>query len=201
LNYLAHAFLSKNNDELMIGNLIADFIKGKNKYNYNDDIQNGILFHKAIDHYTDNHLLIEKSVAVFKVEFKLVGAPIFNDILFDHFLANDSLHFTDESLTIFTKKIYQKLDSSPQLLNSKMASFFNYMIESNLLYSYKTLDGISNSIKGICSRYPKLGNPNLAMECIEKNYLEFNNYYNNFLPDLIHFSNIKIKESQNKLAL
>ena len=38
-------FLAKNNDEFMI----ADFIKGKNKYNFNDAIQKGILFRKVID--------------------------------------------------------------------------------------------------------------------------------------------------------
>ena len=29
--------------------MIDDFIKGKNKYNFNDAIQNGILFYKVID--------------------------------------------------------------------------------------------------------------------------------------------------------
>lgn len=197
LNYLAHAFLSKNNDELMIGNLIADFIKGKNKYNYNDEIQNGIRFHRAIDYYTDNHSLIEKSVAIYKSEYKLIlGAPIFNDILFDHFLANDSLHFTDESLAIFTNKIYNQLANSSILLNSNMNGFFNYMIETNLLYNYKNLDGLFKSINGICRRYPKLGNPNIAKECIEKNYFLFQNNYNDFLPDLIHFSKIQIQDNK-----
>jgi acyl carrier protein phosphodiesterase len=180
----------------MIGNLIADFIKGKNKYNYNDEIQNGIRFHKAIDYYTDNHFLIEKSVAIYKSEYKLIlGAPIFNDILFDHFLANDSIHFTDESLTIFTNKIYKQLANSPILLNSNMNGFFNYMIETNLLYNYKNLDGLFKSISGICRRYPKLGNPNIAKECIEKNYSHFQKIYNDFLPDLIHFSKMKIQET------
>jgi len=197
LNYLAHAFLSKNNDELMIGNLIADFIKGKNKYNYNHDIQNGIRFHKAIDKFTDNHFLIEKSIKIYKSEYKLIlGAPIFNDILFDHFLANDSLHFTDESLIFFTNKIYYQLANSPIVLNSKMNDFFNYMIESNLLYNYKNFNGLFNSLSGICKRYPKLGNPNLAMECIEKNYFQFQNIYNDFLPDLVHFSKLQIQENK-----
>ena len=55
MNYLAHAYLSFNNPEILTGNMISDFIKGNKKLNYISGIQKGIMLHRAIDEFTDNH--------------------------------------------------------------------------------------------------------------------------------------------------
>lgn len=34
MNYLAHAYLSFNDPEILVGNLISDFVKGKKKFDY-----------------------------------------------------------------------------------------------------------------------------------------------------------------------
>ena len=48
MNYLAHTFLSYS-DEQIVGNIIGDFIKNKNRYDYPEGIQQGITLHRAID--------------------------------------------------------------------------------------------------------------------------------------------------------
>ncbi len=42
MNFLAHAHLSGDNDEILFGNFIADAIKGKQVEKYAKDIQSGI---------------------------------------------------------------------------------------------------------------------------------------------------------------
>ncbi len=55
MNYLAHAYLSFNDPEILVGNMISDFVKGKKKFDYPTGIQAGIMLHRIIDTFTDNH--------------------------------------------------------------------------------------------------------------------------------------------------
>ena len=60
MNYLAHLYLSGSNKDLVILNFIADHVKGKAFLDYPKVIQNGILFHRKIDHFTDQHKLFKR---------------------------------------------------------------------------------------------------------------------------------------------
>ena len=53
MNFLGHLYLSKKNADFLIGNFIADEIKGKKYLSYPNEIQNGILFHRKVDTFTD----------------------------------------------------------------------------------------------------------------------------------------------------
>ena len=53
MNYLAHAYLSFNDQEILTGNMISDFVKGKKKFDYPSRIQAGINLHRLIDNFTD----------------------------------------------------------------------------------------------------------------------------------------------------
>ena len=53
MNYLAHAFLSFQQPDILVGNMISDFVKGKSKFTYTPGIQKGIMLHRAIDQFTD----------------------------------------------------------------------------------------------------------------------------------------------------
>ncbi len=65
MNYLAHIFLSGNDDDVLIGNFIGDYVKGKDFNNYPAGIQKGILLHRRIDTYTDRHKIIHQSMSYF----------------------------------------------------------------------------------------------------------------------------------------
>jgi len=57
MNYLAHAYLSFGNQDILTGNMISDFVKGKTKFDYPLTIQKGIYLHRQIDSFTDSHIL------------------------------------------------------------------------------------------------------------------------------------------------
>ena len=48
MNFLAHLYLSGEDEELMIGNFIADFIRNREVTNYSEGIQKGIFLHRKI---------------------------------------------------------------------------------------------------------------------------------------------------------
>ena len=55
MNYLGHLALSGENEDVLFGNFIADAVKGNSYHKFNNSIQKGILLHRFIDHFTDNH--------------------------------------------------------------------------------------------------------------------------------------------------
>ena len=108
MNYLAHAYLSFNQREILVGNMISDFVKGKKKFDYPILVQKGIILHRAIDEFTDEHTTTKKAKQIFHADYRLY-AGAFVDVVYDHFLAIDEKEFTNESLKEFTQKTYQSL--------------------------------------------------------------------------------------------
>src|SRR6187200_947443 len=105
MNFLAHTYLSGNNEKLMIGNFIADFVKGKKKDDYPDEIRKGIELHRFIDFYTDHHDIVMNSIRrVHPRQEKYSGVVV--DILYDHFLAANFKEFSDTPLQDYSNNTY-----------------------------------------------------------------------------------------------
>ena len=84
MNFLAHVFLSGENLDLAIGNLIADQVKGKEIEFYPKGIQSGIILHRSIDKYTDTHPIVRECRKVLFSEYRHYSGVIV-DMFFDHF--------------------------------------------------------------------------------------------------------------------
>src|SRR3954465_10546026 len=97
MNYLAHAYLSFGHSPVLVGNMISDFVKGKQQYDYDWSIQKGIRLHREIDNFTDSHPAIKEMKKPFREKYGLY-AGAFVDIVCDFFLANDSGQFSSAQL-------------------------------------------------------------------------------------------------------
>ena len=86
MNFLAHAVLSFENPELMVGNFIADFVKGNDYLQYQDPVKRGILLHRDIDQFTDQHPTVRLSKSRLYDAFGHYAGVIV-DMYYDHFLA------------------------------------------------------------------------------------------------------------------
>ena len=115
MNYLAHIYLSGNNDELKIGNFMADSIKGKKYLKYPESIQKGIILHRAIDYYTDTHPIVMQSI---RRLFAIYGhySGIIVDIFYDHFLAANWKNYSDVPLKNYIKDFYKLLQENFEIL-------------------------------------------------------------------------------------
>src|SRR5690349_3138119 len=108
MNFLAHSYLSFNNGELLVGNMISDFVKGKRKFDYAEGIQQGIMLHRAIDTFTDDHPATKEAKQFLKPAVGLY-AGAFIDVVYDHFLANDEAEFSTTTLQDHTANTYAVL--------------------------------------------------------------------------------------------
>ena len=117
MNYLAHAWLSFKQPEILVGNIISDFVKGKKRFDFNGAVQRGIMLHRSIDNFTDEHAATKEAKQYFKPAVGLY-AGAFVDIVYDHFLALDTNEFTDESLMQFSGFVYDTLSQHESILPS-----------------------------------------------------------------------------------
>jgi acyl carrier protein phosphodiesterase len=192
MNLLAHAYLSFDRTDLLIGNMISDHVKGKNKFKYSYGVQQGITYHRAIDTFTDDHNATKEAKLFLKDAVGLYSGA-FIDIVYDHFLANDERYFSDESLRVFSENTYNTLQANHQLLPEKFALMLPYMIEYNWLFNYKHLWGIERSFQGLVRRAKYLDTSAAAFEAFTFNYSSLQKCYNSFFPQLKEFAYNYIK--------
>lgn len=188
MNLLAHAYLSFNEPEILVGNMISDYVKGRKKFDYSAGILKGINLHRAIDEFTDNHAATNQAKLFFKPAYRLY-AGAFVDVVYDHFLANDANEFTTTALlNEFAKNTYQTLFNYSGVMPEKFARMLPHMQSHNWLFHYRFKEGTAKSFGGLVRRSAYLDNWETAFKIFEQYYDELEVCYNNFFPSLKAFT-------------
>lgn len=191
MNFLAHIYLSGKDEDLIIGNFIADSVKGKRYLNYPPRIQKGIILHRAIDFYTDTHPVVRKSSSRLFANYRHYSSVIV-DIFYDHFLASKWSDYSDEPLEDYIANFYLLLEKNISLLPAPVQRFFPYMIEENWLLSYSSTAGIKKILYQMNRRTQGKSRMDLAVADLKRLYREFETDFEEFFPDLQNFSQQKI---------
>jgi acyl carrier protein phosphodiesterase len=193
MNYLGHAYLSFNSPQMLVGNMISDFVKGKERFVFSGNVQKGIALHRMIDEFTDNHPATKKAMEVFRPSYRLYSAPIM-DILFDHFLANDQSLFNDASLKEFTQTTYRHLEDNSVHLPNRFVQVLTYMKAEDWLYNYKYPEGMRKSLYGLVRRASFIKESETAYKLFLENHDYLNKCYLEFFPDVKQFAKQKFEE-------
>jgi acyl carrier protein phosphodiesterase len=183
LNYLAHIYLSGDHQALMIGNFIADAVKGKQFESYPEEIQKGIRMHRSIDTFTDTHEVTRRSRERLFDDYRHYSGVIV-DIFYDHFLARHWDQFHDTGLEQYTKDVYYTLGEFSEVLPPRINHMLEYMIPQNWLLNYKELPGIARVLKGMSSRASFDSGMDRAIENLTRDYKDFEQDFFDFFPDL-----------------
>jgi acyl carrier protein phosphodiesterase len=194
MNYLAHAYLSFNEPEILAGNMISDYVKGKKQFDYSLPVQKGIRLHRAIDNFTDTHAATQELKSFFRPQYRLYSGA-FADVVYDHFLANDDQQFaTAEDLRKFAATTYQLLDGFTNIFPDPFQKMFPHMKQYDWLYNYRTPRGIEQSFGGLVRRAAYLTESKKAFEIFNRHYAAIQVCYDNFFPELKKYSLSKLDE-------
>jgi acyl carrier protein phosphodiesterase len=193
MNFLAHLYLSGSNQEILMGNFIADAVKGSSYTSYPKKIQQGILLHRAIDHYTDTHPIVRTSKNRLNKRYNHYSGVII-DILYDHFLAKNWPEYSAIPLDIYAESIYDILSENTSLFPEKIGQMLPYMIEYNWLVNYATVDGIENILKGMNRRTQGVSKMDQAVHDLKKHYTDFENDFTFFFKELSDHCAQKLNE-------
>jgi len=193
MNFLAHLYLSQNDTNIMIGNFIADHIRGNKYEEFSKEIQQGIFLHREIDTFTDAHKVVRKSKRRLHKRYRHYDGVII-DIFFDHFLAKNWANYSAIPLDVYTNSINNLFDKISPELPIKSQQFIKYMIEYNILFNYQFEEGIEKVLNGMNHRTKGKSQMNLAIEDLQILHKEFEEDFTVFYKDLLYFTNQKLKE-------
>ena len=197
MNFLAHIYLSGDDEGVTIGNFIADGIKGKKYLKFPPTIQKGILLHRAIDSYTDGHPTVKQSMSRLRANYGHYSGIIV-DIVYDHYLARNWADYHPQPLPEYVDDFYELLRKNFEILPMRIQRMMPYMMADNWLVNYATLPGISTILNQMNRRTQmrtkRDAGMNFAIVELEKYYGEFEEEFTSFFAELITYSENKLKE-------
>lgn len=157
MNFLAHLVLAGNDDDLRLGAMLGDFIRGKSTLAvFCEGLQRGIMLHRHIDGFTDTLPDIVRLRQWFPSPFRRYGGIVI-DLAFDHELARRWEIYSDETLEQFDLGVRRLLESNDSLLPARLKRFMDYMDRRGLFAAYRRQDEILHSLEGLGRR---LSRPN-----------------------------------------
>lgn len=186
MNFLAHLFLSKYDDDLLIGNFIADFIRKKDDVNYSQGIQRGLTLHRKIDTFTDNHAMVRESTRLLH-ERHHKYSPVILDVYYDYLLAKNWEAFSKQSLSDFTQNVYKTLESNLLVMPPVLQHRLPLMIADDWLTRYGTFEGLEFTFNRMKRRASQPSHFDNAGETLQMNLDFLDENFRRFFPDAIHF--------------
>lgn len=186
MNFLAHAYLSGDNTKLLIGNFIGDFVKGRDYEQFESEIAKGVLLHRAIDEFTDNHPIVGESKDRLRKKYRHYSGVVV-DVFYDHFLAKNWKKYHEKPLLKYTEAIYNILDDHGEILPKQMKFVLGYMKRDNWLYNYSKVKGINRALTGMAKRTKFDSKMEEAVIDLRANYSLFEEEFHNYLPEAEQF--------------
>lgn len=186
MNFLAHIYLSGDSDEILVGNFIGDYVKGKEYLQYPVNIRKGIMLHRSIDSFTDSHPITRSSKSFVRDKYgKYSGIVI--DIFYDHFLANHWPSFSDQPLNRFIHRKYSILNSNFSVFPDGVKRFFPYFVRSNWLEAYATMDGLESVLRRMAYRTSLPEFSDYAIIQLKNNYQSLSNGFVIFFREIVDY--------------
>ncbi len=192
MNFLSHIYLSGESEGLIIGNFIADSVKGSAFNQFSAEIKSGILLHRKIDSFTDSNPIVEQSKLRLRSKYKKYACVIV-DIYYDHYLAKNWGTYSDVNFEQYVQNIYAVIKNNFSVLPEKSAHFTKYMLQHNILSAYSKLEGIEKALQGMARRASFQSNMEYAIEDLKEHYSLFENEFRLYFPELIQFVKSEIE--------
>lgn len=186
MNYLAHLYLSGESEKVLVGNFIGDYVKGNKYLQYPDEISKGILLHRHIDSFTDQHALHKAAKLPFRNDFGHY-AGIIIDFVYDHFLARNWDNYSEITLSWFAKWSHSVLLANFKHLPVRVQGFLPFLIQHRRLESYASIEGITQAMH-IMGKYSSLpSKAEKAQQILLKNYNDLEHNFEEFMEELIGY--------------
>ena len=194
MNYLAHLYLADPKPDAWVGNLMGDFVKGPLDDSLKPVWRQGIVLHRAVDHYTDQHPVFLRSKHRISPPYRRY-AGILIDMFYDHLLAVSWPQYSEQNLRLFTRAVYAALRQRYAQLPPRMQKSVSYMLMNDLLLSYRQTEGIARALRGIEGRLRRPSGLGNAITQLDTHYDQLHDDFQLFFPELIdHVKALKAQE-------
>lgn len=185
MNFLAHLYLSGDDPEILVGNLMGDFVKGRLEGRYPGRVRLGLELHRKIDSFAgSNEIFIRSKRRIDPVFGHYRGVLV--DLFYDHFLAAEwdaHAHVAYPGFIEYASKtVAEYWDILPERLRQRLPDLF-----SDWLPSYPDVEGIARVSRRMSAR---MGRQNPLGEGggeLIRHYGALREDFRAFLPEAILF--------------
>ena len=170
--------------------MLGDFVRGTRddlSARFPPDLVEGILLHRAIDYFTDQHPVFLRSKLLLAPERRRF-AGIIIDVLFDHFLAQNWSQYSRIPLPEFIDEMYALLDRNSAWMTPELREIIPRMRSENWLGTYGTIEGLALTFRRISRRRAFLAPIIGAEDDLTAHYHSFGKAFREFYPDALVFS-------------
>jgi acyl carrier protein phosphodiesterase len=152
VNFLAHLVLAGADDDLRMGAMLGDFVRGRSALQaFAPGVRTGILLHRRIDAFTDALPEIAALRAGFPGGFRRYGGIII-DLGLDHELARNWGRWNRQTLEGFDAGVREMLDRRAPEVPAELWRFMDYADRRGLFAAYRDRVEILHSLRGIGRR-------------------------------------------------
>jgi acyl carrier protein phosphodiesterase len=187
VNYLVHFLLAGDDDELRLGNLLGDFVKGRVRrfehQGVTERLRAGIQMHRAIDAFSDRHPAVHRSKRIVAQEYGRLSAVIV-DVFYDHVLARRWTEHHPQPLSVYAQDVYRTLGGNLHRLPAGVHPLVRSMTRGDWLGGYASARGIERALQGMAQRRPVAATIGTAGRMLADHFDRFSDDFDEFLPDL-----------------
>jgi len=185
VNFLAHLYLSGADPEIMVGNFMGDFVKGRVGDEYPPRLRDGIVLHRRIDTFAQHNPLFQQSRQRLATRYGLYRGVLV-DLFYDHFLALEWGEWSDEPLSVWLARVRLIVEDHRSSLPERLQGFVAVLFE-DLLPSYREVGGIGRALERM-SRRVRRPNPLAGgEEELVRHYEGLGDDFRRFLPEAREF--------------
>jgi acyl carrier protein phosphodiesterase len=185
MNFLAHLFLSGADPELLVGNLLGDFVKGRLDGHFPAGIERGIFLHRRIDSFAGRNLHFLRSKRRIDASFGHYRA-VMVDLFYDHFLAVQWDEYADVPLQPFLSWAHGIVLEYEDILPERFARAVP-VIFAELLPSYLEVKGIERALQRMSTRIVRPNRLGEGGAELRRHYDGLCGDFREFLPELQGF--------------
>lgn len=183
MNFLGHLYLSGDEPLVIVGNFMADKVKGRDLSRFGPGLEQGIRLHRAIDSYTDEHPAQRTGRARLRTHAGRYSGVVM-DLFYDHLLATDPSRWRNEPLPEFAQRMYALLQYHEELMPDAVRHMLPYMVTGDWLSSYATIEGIGRALAGLARRVPE-GAPMVGAERLLVEHMDvYRAEFGRFMTDM-----------------
>lgn len=170
MNYLAHLHMATLADSSLLGNMMADYVRGNPHQQWPEAIADGIALHRRIDALTDSLPEVRLARQLFRSNTRRV-APITLDVIWDHFLSSHWDKLVPEiSLPVFLSQVKSVIEPQLGSTPERFQKLNHYLWAGRWMERYADASFLQEVLRGMASRRPKLA-------ALEDSYQDFIDNY------------------------
>lgn len=138
---------------MMAGNFFADCVKGRKWQLLPENYAEGVLQHRKIDSYVDQHPITRASKKWLSNDLGLFKG-VFLDLYWDHFLCRDFNRLTGMLPVQFVDQAHHTLLAHASIFGTKATHLTQAMIQGNWLLGYAEPSSLQKIFEQMSRRFP-----------------------------------------------